>query len=359
MIGLYFSVTSRRGKRYPCPIFGGDAPRPDLSFTTPTNLMSISVCRSVFFVIACLAASSVRAAVNFEKDLLPVLTKKCIDCHKAPYEENGKKKEPKVGLRLDASWAIVKGSENGPILTPGAPDKSGLYEVVMLPKDDDGHMPPKGDDLTSEEIKLLKTWIEEGADFGGWLGSAQGMPAGAATEMAKPHKPREHELFFTALEKEVKPLSDDLLAKAKAAGAQVAPVKVESPLLRVDFLTGVSKCDDEKVAALLPLKENIVQLDLGRTILTDAALKTLGQLPRLISLDLRQTKITDAGLESLSGLKKLRTLNLYGTEITDAGLKHLAKIKSLKNVYLWQSKATKAGVKQLAAAVPGLKASVE
>jgi hypothetical protein len=40
-------------------------------------------------------------------------------------------------------------------------------------------------------------------------------------------------------------------------------------------------------------------------------------------------------------------------------LKHLAKIKSLKNVYLWQSKATKAGVKQLAAAVPGLKASVE
>jgi len=321
--------------------------------------MSISVCRSVFFVIACLAASSVRAAVNFEKDLLPVLTKKCIDCHKAPYVENGKKKEPKVGLRLDASWAIVKGSENGPILTPGAPDKSGLYEVVMLPKDDDAHMPPKGDDLTSEEIKLLKTWIEEGADFGGWLGSAQGMPAGAATEMAKPHKPREHELFFTALEKEVKPLSDDVLAKAKAAGAQVAPVKVESPLLRVDFLTGVSKCDDEKVAALLPLKANIVQLDLGRTILTDAALKTLGQLPRLISLDLRQTKITDAGLESLIGLKKLRTLNLYGTEITDAGLKHLAKIKSLKNVYLWQSKATKAGVKQLAAAVPGLKASVE
>ena len=129
--------------------------------------MSISVCRSVFFVIACLAASSVRAAVGFEKDLLPVLTKKCIDCHKAPYEENGKKKEPKAGLRLDASWAIIKGSENGPVLTPGAPDKSGLYEVVMLPKDDDGHMPPKGDDLTPEEIKLLKTWIEEGANLPG------------------------------------------------------------------------------------------------------------------------------------------------------------------------------------------------
>lgn len=321
--------------------------------------MSTPAFRFTLFVATCLSVSSASAAVNFEKDLLPVLTKKCIECHKAPFEENGKKKEPKAGLRLDASWAILKGSENGPVLTPGAPDKSGIYESVMLPKDDDGHMPSKGEDLTPAEIKLLKTWIEEGANFGGWVGSVAGMPAGAQTESAKPYKPRPHDLFYASLEKEVKPLSDDLLAKAKAAGAQVAPVKVESPLVRVDFLTGVSKCDDAKVAGILPIKENIVQLDLGRTIITDGALKTIAQLPRLVSLDLRQTKITDAGLEALVGLKKLESLNLYGTEITDAGLKHLAKIKSLKNVYLWQSKATKAGVKQLTAAVPGLKATVE
>ncbi len=319
--------------------------------------MSIPVFRSVTCVL--IAASSVSAAVNFEKEVLPFITKKCVDCHKAPYTENGQKKEPKAGLRLDASWAILKGSENGPVLTPGAPDKSGIYESVMLPKDDDAHMPSKGEDLTKEEIALLKKWIEEGANFGGWVGSVEGMPAGAQTESAKPFKPRPHDLFYTALEKEVKPLADADLAKAKAAGAQVSPVKVESPLVRVDFLTGVSKCDDAKVAGILPIKENIVQIDLGRTIITDAALKTLAQFPRLISLDLRQTKITDAGLEALSGLKKLDTLNLYGTEITDAGLKHLAKIKSLKNVYLWQSKATKAGVKELASAIPGVKASIE
>lgn len=316
-------------------------------------------CTFITFGISLLGAVSSSAAVNFEKDLLPVINKKCVDCHKAPYEENGKKKEPKAGLRLDASWAILKGSENGPVLTPGAPDKSGIYEAVMLPKDDDDHMPPKGDDLTAEEIKILKTWIEEGANFSGWVGSVQGMPAGAQTESAKPYKPREHDLFFAALEKDLKPLSDGVLAAAKEAGAQVAPVKVESPLVRVDFLTGVSKCDDAKVATILPLKENIVQLDLGRTVITDAAMKTIGQLPRLVSLDLRQTKITDAGLEALIGLKHIQTINLYGTEVTDAGLKHLAKIKSLKNVYLWQSKATKAGVKQLNAAIPGLKASVE
>ncbi|MCB1277480.1 c-type cytochrome domain-containing protein [Prosthecobacter sp.] len=321
--------------------------------------MSTSAYRFPFFVIACLAASSVHAAVNFEKELLPVITKKCVDCHKAPAVVNGQKKEPKAGLRLDASWAILKGSENGPVLTPGAPDKSGIYESVILPKDDDGHMPSKGEDLTKEEIALLKKWIEEGAEFGGWIGSKEGMPAGAQLETTKPYKPRPHDLFYAALEKEVKPLSDAVLEAAKQAGAQVSPVKVESPLLRVDFLTGVSKCDDAKVAAILPLKENIVQLDLGRTVITDGALKTAAQLPRLVSLDLRQTKITDAGLESLVGLKKLESLNLYGTEITDAGLKHLAKIKSLKHVYLWQSKATKAGVKQLASAVPGINVSIE
>lgn len=321
--------------------------------------MSTSAFRFVCFLTASLAVSTATAAVNFEKEILPFLTKKCIDCHKAPFEENGKKKEPKAGLRLDASWAIVKGSENGPVLTAGAPDKSSIYESVMLPKDDDGHMPSKGDDLTKEEAALLKKWIEEGANFGGWVGSTLGMPAGAVTELAKPFKPRTRDLFYAALEKEVKAPGDEALAKAKAAGAQVSPVKVDSPLLRADFLTGVSKCDDTKIEALLPLKENIVQLDLGRTVITDAALKTAAQLPRLVSLDLRQTKVTDAGLEALTGLKKLETINLYGTEVTDAGLKHLARIKSLKHVYLWQSKATKAGVKQLATAIPGLKASVE
>lgn len=307
-----------------------------------------------------LITSTTLGAVNFEKEVLPFIAKKCVDCHKAPSVVNGQKKEPKADLRLDASWAILKGSENGPVLTPGAPSKSSIYESVTLPKDDDAHMPSKGEDLTKAEIALLKKWIEEGADFGDWIGSKEGMPADAQAGAAKARKPRQHDLFYTALEKEVKAPSEAALTKAKEAGAQVSPVKVDGHLLRADFLTGVSKCDDAKVAtALLPLKENLVQLDLGRTVISDAALKTVAQLPRLVNLDLRQTKITDAGLEALSGLKKLESLNLYGTAVTDAGLQHLNKIKSLKHVYLWQSKATKAGVKQLTAAIPGIEASIE
>jgi hypothetical protein len=320
----------------------------------PSPAMSKLAIRSLPLVITFLTASS-QAAVNFEKDLLPVLQKKCLDCHSAPTVVDGKPKKPKGELRLDAAWAMLKGGETGPSLVPKDLSKSYMYEVVNLPKDDDMFMPPKGDAMTAAEIKLLKEWIESGADFGGWKGNMEGAPADVAAAggaAAKPAGPREHELFYTRLAEGLKPATESALAKAKEGGAQVFLLKPDSPLLRVDFLTGVSKCDDTRLAVLAPIKDNIAQLDLGRTIISDAGLKTVAQLSRLASLDLRQTKVTDAGLEALSGLKNLRTLNLFGTEITNAGLKNLAGIQSLRQVTVFQTKATPAGVAELKKALP-------
>lgn len=316
--------------------------------------MRISVNRSLPLVLLSfgLLTSAVHAAVNFEKQILPVLQKKCLDCHSAPTVVDGKKKNPKGDLRLDAAWAMLKGAENGPSLVPGNLAKSYMYEVVNLPKDDDMFMPPKGDAMTTEEIKLLKEWIESGADFGGWKGNMEGAPAEAQAAAPKVAAPREHDLFYAELSKDLKPAAEAEITKAREAGAQVFQLKPDSALLRADFLTGVSKCDDEKVKALLPLKTHIAQLDLGRTIVTDAALVTVSELERLALLDLRQTKITDAGLASLAKLKKLQTLNLFSTDISDAGLKHLASLKSLKQVTLFQTKATPAGVAELKKALP-------
>jgi hypothetical protein len=296
-------------------------------------------------------APTVEAKVDFEKQVFPFLEKRCIECHKAPFEENGKMKKPKADLRLDAPAEIMKGGENGVILKPGDSSKSALYEVVTLPKDDDMHMPPKGDPLTAAEIALLKSWIDEGADFGTWGG---GIKNADAFTTAKPveNRVREHEEIYKKLSEGVKPISDATIKEALTRGAQVFQLKADSGLVRVDYLTGVSACTDEKLAALTPFKDQVAQLDLGRTSITDAGLKTIGGLTRLVHLDLRQTKVTDAGLESLTGLKNLRTLNLYGTEITDAGVKSLSAIKTLKTVYLWGSKVTPAGAKVLTAAIP-------
>ncbi|MCH1409213.1 MAG: hypothetical protein L7V87_09295, partial [Verrucomicrobiales bacterium] len=86
----------------------------------------------------------VAGAVDFEKELLPVFEAKCVECHKAPYEENGRTKKPKAGLRMDGSWAFEAGSENGSVLEAGDPDKSELFYRVTLPHDDDDFMPPSG-----------------------------------------------------------------------------------------------------------------------------------------------------------------------------------------------------------------------
>ena len=315
--------------------------------------------------ISSLAFSSLssQAAINFEKQILPILQKKCLDCHSATKVIDGKPKKPKGDLRLDAAWAILKGAENGPSIVPGNLAKSYMHEVVNLPKDDDMFMPPKGDPMTIEEIKLLKEWIESGSDFGGWTGNMEGAPAdavaAAAASTPKPVKPREHDLFYSELSKDLKPAAEADIAKAKAGGAQISLLKADGPLLRADFLTGVSKCDDTKIALLLPLKNQIAQLDLGRTVITDAALKTLSEFSHLAVLDLRQTKITDAGLAALTGLQKLQTLNLYGTEITDTGLKSLLALKNLKQVTAFQTKITPSGVKLLTDAIPSLQVTLK
>ncbi len=303
---------------------------------------------------AVLSPLAARADVSFEKEILPIFKERCFDCHQAPREVNGKKKEPKAGLRLDAPWAILKGSEDGPVLKAKESGKSSLFEVLTLPSDDDKHMPPKGDPLTADQIKLVKSWIDEGANFGGWQGSSDGKPADANAPAAPVAHKREHDDFYKALEQGAKAAPEAALKKVQAAGAQTAPLTATSPLVRVDFLTGVSKCTDDKVAELLPIADNVAHLDLGRTAITDAALATASKFPRLARLDLRQTKITDKGLESLTSLKHLQVLNLYGTEVSDAGLQTLGKIKSLKQVFVWQSKATDAGAKKLQTDLPGV-----
>jgi formylglycine-generating enzyme required for sulfatase activity len=100
-----------------------------------------------------------RAAVDFVKDIQPILELNCVSCHR---EGKG---NSKGGVRLDTREQALTSGENGPALVPGKPDKSPLYTTTVLPDDDDLLMPPKkkGGPLPKETTALLKQWIEEGA----------------------------------------------------------------------------------------------------------------------------------------------------------------------------------------------------
>jgi mono/diheme cytochrome c family protein len=103
----------------------------------------------------CLAARAAEpappTAVDFKREVLPILEAKCISCH-------GVKKQGKLDLRTRD--AMLKGGNTGPALEPGKPDKSLLIELIHF-----NEMPPKKSKsrVTADELKLLKAWIEAGA----------------------------------------------------------------------------------------------------------------------------------------------------------------------------------------------------
>ncbi|MFT5465079.1 MAG: mono/diheme cytochrome c family protein [Verrucomicrobiales bacterium] len=117
----------------------------------------------LFLTILCVTASvrETSAAVDFEKEILPILQEHCIDCH-------GPEKQ-KSAFRLDQRAIMLKGGDSGlAALVPGDPKASFLIEVING-SDPDMIMPPKGDPLTKEEVKLFETWIAEGAVWPGQM----------------------------------------------------------------------------------------------------------------------------------------------------------------------------------------------
>jgi len=94
--------------------------------------------------------------VDFAKDVEPIFSSHCYDCH-------GPKKQ-EASLRLDQKAAALKGSENGPVILPGKSQDSVLIHAVSWVRED-LKMPKKGQRLTAQEVGLLRAWIDQGADW--------------------------------------------------------------------------------------------------------------------------------------------------------------------------------------------------
>lgn len=305
-------------------------------------------------ILSALAATPL-FAVDFQKDILPVFESKCIECHKAPFEENGRMKKPKAGLRMDAAWAILAGSENGAVLKPDDAAGSEIYKRVTLPHDDDDFMPPSGkaDPLTDAELALLKTWIDEGADFGDWEGNLEGKPAETTTTDAPPVS--EIQEVYSRIAGALPEIEEKQWAAVAESGARVARLASKSPMLSVDFRLSPEMATPEAIATIATIAPHVVELDLSKSTVSDESLALLSETSNLVRLNLSQTGLGDAALVHAAGLKELRYLNLYGTAVTDAGLKHLESLPNLESVYLWQTKATPQGVQQLEKALPDAK----
>jgi hypothetical protein len=102
--------------------------------------------------------------VDYERDVAPILSKNCYRCH-GPKKQQG-------GLALHVQDRAMAGGDSGPAIVPGKGAESRLIRYVAG-LDEDYQMPPDdaGKPLSSEQIGLLRAWIDQGARWSG-AGSA-------------------------------------------------------------------------------------------------------------------------------------------------------------------------------------------
>lgn len=111
--------------------------------------------------VTALAAPQRPAAgvVDFAQDIRPILNKNCVGCH------GGVKRAGKISF-IHRDSVVAKDAEDEKPIHPGDPDKSEMIHRV-LSDDEEERMPPPehGPKLTESEIKLLREWIRQGAQW--------------------------------------------------------------------------------------------------------------------------------------------------------------------------------------------------
>ncbi len=335
----------------------------------------LSLSAVLFASLAATAQEGKASPVDFQKQIWPILEKRCIDCHSTAHAgPDGKLKKPKGGVVLDSKDGITT-SKKGKLVVAKKSASSLVVESISLPADDEDRMPPakKGDPLTKEQIALIVKWIDDGADFGSWTGKAKakdgdkeqekdGDKGKDKTDKGKGGKKDTGKDTRTSLadvertlQKGLAPLPAETLTALAGGLFTVRSVGDDSPLLSVTCAGHSDEVDDAALAALQPLLQHIGELDLGRSKVSDEGCKVLAKMPRLVSLDLRQTQVGNHGTAALAGCKELRSLNLFGTKAGDYGLAALSALKQLEDLYVWQTDVSAAAVVRLRESVPGVR----
>ena len=94
--------------------------------------------------------------IDFSERIAPIFEQKCQVCHGAALQSGG--------LRLDNAESALKGGYSGPVIVPGDSGASRLIRLISGTVED-LVMPPSGDRLSQAEVRLLETWVDQGADW--------------------------------------------------------------------------------------------------------------------------------------------------------------------------------------------------
>jgi WD40 repeat protein len=102
-----------------------------------------------------LLARALQAGPEYERDIRPILERRCVGCHSATATMGS--------LNLETLDGLLRGGNNGPILVRGKSAESTLYLSVVGKAPDIGRMPFSNEIMPEPETELIREWIDTGA----------------------------------------------------------------------------------------------------------------------------------------------------------------------------------------------------
>jgi len=119
--------------------------------------LRVLLCSGLFPVASCVHA----AALDFNRDIQPILSENCYHCHGPDAAER------KGDLRLDEEKAAREVHDGTAAVVPGSSRDSTLIQRIFSTDPDEVMPTPKSNrKLTDAQKQMLKQWIDEGAKWG-------------------------------------------------------------------------------------------------------------------------------------------------------------------------------------------------
>ena len=227
-------------------------------------------------LVKALVIPDINQAVLYKDIVQHTLTMKCVQCHG---EERQKGK-----LRLDDKNGILAGGKNGNVINLNQPEQSELLKRLLLEDNDEYHMPPKNKkQLTGFEKTILQWWISSGASFD--------------TNIASMQPDEKTKLALAEFKKTY--ASDEIEKVKKRKEVNEIPASLKQDLEKDGWVISAISKDDNHIRAvgynletpsdlalnkLLPIKEQLVELKLSSSGVTDKDLSIVKQLSNIEKL---------------------------------------------------------------------------
>lgn len=95
-------------------------------------------------------------AIDFDRAVRPIFATRCFSCHGAAEQESD--------FRLDRRESALAGGAGGVAIIAGKSGESPLVDRISS-ADPDVRMPPTGEPLSTDEVAVLRAWIDQGAHW--------------------------------------------------------------------------------------------------------------------------------------------------------------------------------------------------